>query len=149
MKSAASGRWPTLPPSFGPPDRDQGERDKWEHQGSGLRRTGPAKPLVAFPADLKYKRPAFDLVLEALLIASSYYIAETLQAIRWQFAVDEVLISSMKFPPERLEEIARECTTLSLPLRRMRFQIEALDDGTGSAARSLLNRLGQPDPYFA
>ena len=55
----------------------------------------------------------------------------------------------MKFTPERLEEIARECTTLSLPLRRMRFQIEALDDGTGSAARSLLNRLGQPDPYLA
>ena len=66
-----------------------------------------------------------------------------------QHAIDEVLISSMKFTPERLEEIARECTTLSLPLRRMRFQIEALDDGTGSAARSLLNRLGQPDPYLA
>ena len=53
----------------------------------------------------------------------------------------------MKFPPEWLEEIARECTTLSLPLRRI--QIEAMDDGTGSAARSLLNRLGQPDPYLA
>ena len=64
-------------------------------------------------------------------------------------AIDEVLISSMKFTPERLEEIARECTTLSLPLRRMRFQIEALDDGTGSAARALLNRLGQPDAYLA
>ena len=66
-----------------------------------------------------------------------------------QHAIDEVLISSMKFTPERLDEIARECTTLSLPLRRMRIQIEALDDGTGSAARSLLNRLGQPDPYLA
>ncbi len=66
-----------------------------------------------------------------------------------QHAIDEVLISSMRFTPERLDEIARECTTLSLPLRRMRFQIEALDDGTGSAARSLLNRLGQPDPYLA
>ncbi len=66
-----------------------------------------------------------------------------------QHAIDEVLISSMKFTPERLDEIARECTTLSLPLRRMRFQIEALDDGTGSAARSLLNRLGQPDAYLA
>jgi UDP-GlcNAc:undecaprenyl-phosphate/decaprenyl-phosphate GlcNAc-1-phosphate transferase len=66
-----------------------------------------------------------------------------------QQAIDEVLISSMKFTPERLEEIARECATLSLPLRRMRFQIEALDDGTGSAARSLRNRLGQPDAYLA
>ena len=66
-----------------------------------------------------------------------------------QHAIDEVLISSMKFTPERIEEIAGECTTLSLPLRRMRIQIEALDDGTGSAARSLLNRLGQPDPYLA
>ena len=67
-----------------------------------------------------------------------------------QHAIDEVLISSMKFTPERLDEIARECTTLSLPLRRMRIQIEALDDGTGSAARSLFNRrLGQPDPYLA
>ena len=43
-----------------------------------------------------------------------------------QHAIDEVLISSMKFPPERLEEIARECTTLSVPLRRMRMQIEDL-----------------------
>ena len=66
-----------------------------------------------------------------------------------QHAIDEVLISSMKFTPERLDEIARECTTLSLPLRRMRIQIEALDDSTGTAARSLLNRLGQPDPYLA
>ena len=66
-----------------------------------------------------------------------------------QHTIDEVLISSMKFTPERIDEIARECTTLSLPLRRMRIQIEALDDGTGSAARSLLNRLGQPDPYLA
>ena len=66
-----------------------------------------------------------------------------------QHTIDEVLISSMKFTPERIEEIARECTTLSLPLRRMRIQIEPLDDGTGSAARSLLNRLGQPDPYLA
>jgi UDP-GlcNAc:undecaprenyl-phosphate GlcNAc-1-phosphate transferase len=41
-------------------------------------------------------------------------------------AIDEVLISSMKFTPARLEEIARECTTLSLPLRRMRIQIEEL-----------------------
>ena len=41
-----------------------------------------------------------------------------------QQAIDEVLISSMKFTPERLDEIARECTTLSLPLRRMRIQIE-------------------------
>jgi len=73
------------------------------------------------------------------------------QTICGQYAIDEVLISSMKFTPERLAEIARECTTLSLPLRRMRIQIEALDDGTGTgtAARSLLNRLGQPDPYLA
>ena len=69
-------------------------------------------------------------------------------AICGQQAIDEVLISSMKFTTERLEEIARECTTLSLPLRRMRIRIEALDDGTGSTARSLLNRPGQPDAYL-
>lgn len=71
------------------------------------------------------------------------------QTICGQHAIDEVLVSSMKFTPQRLEEIARECTRLSLPLRRMRIQIEALDDCTGSTAPSLLNRLGQPDPYLA
>ena len=50
----------------------------------------------------------------------------SLQSICRQFAVDEIVISSMKFTPERLEEIARECTTLSVPLRRMRIQIEDL-----------------------
>jgi UDP-GlcNAc:undecaprenyl-phosphate GlcNAc-1-phosphate transferase len=45
-----------------------------------------------------------------------------------QQAIDEVLISSMRFTPQRVEAIARECATLSLPLRRMRIEIEELKD---------------------
>jgi UDP-GlcNAc:undecaprenyl-phosphate GlcNAc-1-phosphate transferase len=70
-------------------------------------------------------------------------------AICAQHAIDEVLISSMKFTPARLEEIGRECATLSLPLRRLRIQIEALDSGEDSGARSLFDRLGQPGPSLA
>jgi UDP-GlcNAc:undecaprenyl-phosphate GlcNAc-1-phosphate transferase len=58
-----------------------------------------------------------------------------------QQAIDEVLISSMRFTPERLGQIARECATLSLPLRRMRIQIEALER-TYEAERTQLRPAG-------
>jgi UDP-GlcNAc:undecaprenyl-phosphate GlcNAc-1-phosphate transferase len=61
-----------------------------------------------------------------------------------QHPVDEVVISSMKFTPERLEEIARECATLSLPLRRMRIQIEALEIGDEPGSPGLFDCQGQP-----
>ena len=40
--------------------------------------------------------------------------------------VEEVLISSTKLPPSRLEEILQECQAEAIPLKRMRIRIETL-----------------------
>ena len=44
--------------------------------------------------------------------------------------VEEVLISSTKLPPERIEEIVRDCRAASVALKRMRIQIEPLEGNT-------------------
>lgn len=48
----------------------------------------------------------------------------SLRAICEAQQVDEVLISSMGFSEDRVEEIARVCEAASVTLRRMRIEIE-------------------------
>jgi UDP-GlcNAc:undecaprenyl-phosphate GlcNAc-1-phosphate transferase len=64
-----------------------------------------------------------------------------------QSGAEEVVISSGKIPPGRVEEIARACGDASIPLRRMRIEIETLDHRPGPETRPLANRPLSPDPY--
>jgi UDP-GlcNAc:undecaprenyl-phosphate GlcNAc-1-phosphate transferase len=52
----------------------------------------------------------------------------SLKAICGERAIAQVVISSMKFSPERIEEIARDCRAASVSLRRLRIEIESLID---------------------
>ena len=44
-----------------------------------------------------------------------------------ELAVEEVIISSPQFAPERLSEIARACAEENVKLRRMKIAIEPFD----------------------
>ena len=50
----------------------------------------------------------------------------SLRTICSKHAIDEVLISSTRINPGRVEEIARDCSAVSVELKRMRIQIEPL-----------------------
>jgi UDP-GlcNAc:undecaprenyl-phosphate GlcNAc-1-phosphate transferase len=49
-----------------------------------------------------------------------------LTALCREYAIDEVVISSLKFTPGRIDAIARDCQSASVPLRRLRIEIETL-----------------------
>jgi UDP-GlcNAc:undecaprenyl-phosphate GlcNAc-1-phosphate transferase len=51
-----------------------------------------------------------------------------LQRICAEQQIAEVLISSARLSDERLEEIRRDCTAANVALRRMRIQIESLEE---------------------
>jgi UDP-GlcNAc:undecaprenyl-phosphate GlcNAc-1-phosphate transferase len=66
-----------------------------------------------------------------------------------QQLVEEVVISSQKIPPERVDEIARVCTSLSVPVRRLRFEIEPLDELTAPEVAPDASRPAQTGPCLA
>jgi UDP-GlcNAc:undecaprenyl-phosphate GlcNAc-1-phosphate transferase len=63
----------------------------------------------------------------------------SLRTICGEHAIDDVLISSMKFTSGRLEEIARDCQAVSVSLRRIRVQIETLGISTVAPAPAFVN----------
>jgi UDP-GlcNAc:undecaprenyl-phosphate GlcNAc-1-phosphate transferase len=58
----------------------------------------------------------------------------TLPTLCQEHAIDEVLISSMKFTPDRIDAIAHDCQVASVPLKRMRIEIETLYSGRAEVA---------------
>jgi UDP-GlcNAc:undecaprenyl-phosphate GlcNAc-1-phosphate transferase len=61
-------------------------------------------------------------------------------------SVEEVLISSSRFSPERVDEIARDCESLGVGLKRMRIEIEQLTSGRGELAGANKPGLLTPSP---
>jgi UDP-GlcNAc:undecaprenyl-phosphate GlcNAc-1-phosphate transferase len=60
----------------------------------------------------------------------------SLRSLSQKHAIDEVVISSMKFTPDRIEAIAHDCQAASVPLKRMRIEIETLHPGRAEDAVS-------------
>jgi UDP-GlcNAc:undecaprenyl-phosphate GlcNAc-1-phosphate transferase len=58
----------------------------------------------------------------------------SLRSLCQKHAIDEVLISSMKFTPDRIDAITRGCQVASVPLKRMRIEIETLYSGRAEDA---------------
>ena len=53
---------------------------------------------------------------------------ETLVSVCRDHAVDEILISSTRFPRDRVREIARQCEDASVAVKQMRIQIESVEE---------------------